>query len=298
MGNTRILPLLGESGGSQGVQGIQGIQGPQGQGSGDPGMQGIAGMQGAMGLQGLSGSDGHDGSNGVQGIAGLQGTIGLQGANGLQGLQGPAGGGGGDIPSGLKQFVELSGIGPDEGEPITGLQLVQLIENDGDYCFDLSCLPYIFTIFGKVVGRGIEEVYEDETLTGYKFNTFLTQNSTNGSEYTVADSYAVLSTDGEIIDLDGTDYRTYTKSAVDTLLQNVSGVQGATGLQGTTGLQGITGQTGTGVQGIAGMQGVMGLQGITGLQGIQGPVPSNTTVELQFVLADNSMVNYELYIKQ
>lgn len=85
----------------------------------------------------------------------------------------------------------------------------------------------------------------------------------------------------------------YTKQEIDEMLQGVDSIQGYQGYQGVAGQNGQDG-----AQGLQGLQGERGLQGYQGTMGIQGSFPSNTTVELQFVLEDNSMVNYEMFIRQ
>lgn len=91
----------------------------------------------------------------------------------------------------------------------------------------------------------------------------------------------------------------YTKDEINEMLQGVDSIQGYQGYQGVAGQNGQDGAQGTmGLQGIAGEQGTTGAQGVQGIMGIQGSFPSNTTVELQFVLEDNSMVNYEMFIRQ
>jgi len=131
-----------------------------------------------------------------------------------------------------------------------------------------------------------EEV--DVVYLVYEVNTY--EGDSEDTAY-ASQQYFKIYPDGTT-DYGSFDAELVTVTGLQNALQDISGGQGIQGIQGTDGLQGYIG-----IQGLNGSNGTDGFQGIQGVAGIDGNVSSNT-VELQFILEDNSMVNYEVYIRQ
>ena len=136
-----------------------------------------------------------------------------------------------------------------------------------------------------------EEVDGEEVSVVYLVYEVNTYEGDSEDHAYVSQQYFKIYPDGTTLDgsFEG-DFVTVT--GLQNALQDISGGQGIQGIQGTDGLQGYIG-----IQGLNGSNGTNGLQGIQGVAGVDGNVSSNT-VELQFILEDNSMVNYEVYIRQ
>ena len=140
----------------QGIQGIKGTDGTNGL-QGIQGVKGSDGINGAQGIQGIAGQDGTNGVNGQQGIQGIKGADGLQGIQGIKGVDGI---------NGQQGIQGTAGTNGNDG--LQGIQGIQGASGGGASKIELTTLPVQDLVqFYQAILAGTMKDFSQYTAGGY-----------------------------------------------------------------------------------------------------------------------------------